>query len=111
MEAADGASRSRRTSIMSDSDGPDAIDGAFKRALKKVAPNIATLAEEEEQSESSFAGSQRSEVQFMLLLYIYFCYYCILLYIYTPSSFVNGSHFGTCYSDFGNKSQKRQFLQ
>jgi len=60
VEAADGPSRSRRTSIMSDSDyQTDAVDNAFKRALKKVAPNMQPL--EEEESEASFTSSHRSE--------------------------------------------------
>ena len=55
--------RSRRTSIMSDMDTGDrqgdAIDGAFKRALKQVAP-MADLAEaDEERSETSMGSSHR----------------------------------------------------
>ena len=52
---------------MSDSDyqANDAVESAFKRALKKAAPNMEMV--EEEQSESSFAGSHRSEVK----LYFY----------------------------------------
>ena len=48
---------------MSDSDyqANDAVESAFKRALKKAAPNMEMV--EEEQSESSFAGSHRSEVR------------------------------------------------
>ena len=48
---------------MSDSDyqANDAVESAFKRALKKAAPNMEMV--EEEQSESSFAGSHRSEVK------------------------------------------------
>jgi len=64
VEAAEGPTRSRRTSVMSDSDyqANDAVESAFKRALKKAAPNMEMV--EEEQSESSFAGSHRSEVKF-----------------------------------------------
>ena len=49
---------------MSDSDyqANDAVESAFKRALKKAAPNMEMV--EEEQSESSFAGSHRSEVKY-----------------------------------------------
>ena len=63
VEAAEGPTRSRRTSVMSDSDyqANDAVESAFKRALKKAAPNMEMV--EEEQSESSFAGSHRSEVR------------------------------------------------
>lgn len=63
VEAAEGPTRSRRTSVMSDSDyqANDAVESAFKRALKKAAPNMEMV--EEEQSESSFAGSHRSEVK------------------------------------------------
>ena len=63
VEAAEGPTRSRRTSVMSDSDYQpnDAVESAFKRALKKAAPNMEMV--EEEQSESSFAGSHRSEVK------------------------------------------------
>ena len=61
VEAAEGPSRSRRTSIMSDSDyQTDAVDNAFKRAMKKVAPGMQAL--EEEGSEASFTSSHRSEV-------------------------------------------------
>jgi len=64
VEAAEGPTRSRRTSVMSDSDyqANDAVESAFKRALKKAAPNMEMV--EEEQSESSFAGSHRSEVKY-----------------------------------------------
>ena len=52
---------------MSDSDyqANDAVESAFKRALKKAAPNMEMV--EEEQSESSFAGSHRSEVKTIII--------------------------------------------
>ena len=51
---------------MSDSDyQTDAVDNAFKRALKKVAPNMQPL--EEEESEASFTSSHRSEVNFIVV--------------------------------------------
>ena len=67
VEAAEGPTRSRRTSVMSDSDyqANDAVESAFKRALKKAAPNMEMV--EEEQSESSFAGSHRSEVKTIII--------------------------------------------
>ena len=83
VEAADGATRSRRTSIMSDSDGPDAIDGAFKRAMKKFAPGITPFEEEEEEQSqtSSFTGSQRSEVC-IIPMYLTFVLFCYILTLY-----------------------------
>ena len=67
MIEAEEPTRSRRTSIMSDSDymqergHGDAIDGAFKRAMKQVAPlGDFDEADEDEKSESSMASSQRS---------------------------------------------------
>ena len=64
MIEAEEPTRSRRTSFMSDSDymaeKGDAIDGAFKRALKHVNPMADVLEADEERSESSMGSSQRS---------------------------------------------------
>ncbi|CBY07959.1 unnamed protein product [Oikopleura dioica] len=65
-DGADGATRSRRTSFMSESEAAeriDAIDGAFKRAMKKVVPELGDLMEgDEERSEVSVNSSQKESV-------------------------------------------------
>merc|ERR1712037_337363 len=66
-DGADGATRSRRTSFMSESEAAeriDAIDGAFKRAMKKVVPDLGDLMEgDEERSEVSVNSSHKESVK------------------------------------------------
>ncbi|CAG5097140.1 Oidioi.mRNA.OKI2018_I69.XSR.g14950.t1.cds [Oikopleura dioica] len=63
----DGATRSRKTSFMSESEAAeriDAIDGAFKRAMKKVVPELGDLMEgDEERSEVSVNSSHKESVK------------------------------------------------
>ena len=96
VEAADGQSRSRRTSIMSDSDyQTDAVDNAFKRALKKVAPNMQPL--EEEESEASFTSSHRSEVSLSL-----FWWKLELIWLILAISTILSTIITRCISNFSN---------
>jgi hypothetical protein len=62
MIEAEESNRSRRTSIMSESEDirGDAIDGAFKRAMKGIAPMGDFNEADEEQSEASVNSSHKS---------------------------------------------------